>query len=139
MTVFLKTVESEERVELMQELIERKLGVAEVEKFFDCLAEKSRNVKNKLRRENLIVQTMKDKYHDTILERNAWRTRKARTIKLVIRRGKSQAKLILRESRKCAVSLRREIKAKYKNALCWFSARSPNAGMPAGKTGTSEF
>ena len=71
MTVFTKTVETEERVVLMRKLIDKGVGLAEVEKFFCDLAEKCRNVKNKSRKESLIVFTMKDKYRDAILERNA--------------------------------------------------------------------
>ena len=55
MTVFRKTVEAEERVVLMKKLIKKRVGLAEVEKFFSDLAEKCRNVKNKLRKENLIL------------------------------------------------------------------------------------
>ena len=85
MTVFRKTVEAEERVVLMKNLINRGVGLAEVEHFFSDLADTCRHVQNKLRIENLILMTMKDKYRDMILERNAWWRRKARTIKLVNR------------------------------------------------------
>ena len=58
MTVFRKTVEAEERVVLMKKLINKRVGLAEIEHFFCDLAEKCRNVQNK--------------YCDKILERNAW-------------------------------------------------------------------
>ena len=102
MTVFIKTVETEERVVLMKKLIDKRVGVAEIEEFYSDLAEKCRNIKNKSRKENLILDAMKEKYRDTILERDAWRRRKARTIKLVNRTWgleDSKTKLLIRECR----------------------------------------
>ena len=78
-SVFIKTVEAEQRFVLMEKLINKGLGLNEVEAFFGNQAEKCRNIKNKSRKENLIMFTMKDKYRDIILEREEWRRRKART------------------------------------------------------------
>ena len=120
MTVFRKTVEAEERVELMKKLINRRVGLAEIENFFSDLAEKSRNVRNKSRKENLIVMAMKDKYSDMILERTAWRRRKARTIKLVNRTWglrDRKTRLLLSECRNSATELRLELEEKYENKL----------------------
>ena len=70
MTIFRKTVEAEERVQLIKKLINRGVGFAEVENFFADLAEKCRNIKNKSRKENLILSTMREKYRDSILEKD---------------------------------------------------------------------
>ena len=83
--VFIKTVEAEERVVLLEELVNLGVGLPEVEKFFEGVTEACRNVKNKSRKENLIIDTMKEKLHDALDERNKLRLRKARTIKFVNR------------------------------------------------------
>ena len=106
MTVFRKTVEAEERVVLMKKLINKRVGLAEIEHFFCDLAEKCRNVQNK--------------YCDKILERNAWVRRKARTIKLVNRTWgleDRKTKLLLKECRTSATQLRYELEEKHENKL----------------------
>ena len=120
MTVFRKTVEAEERLVLMKKLINKRVGLAEIENFFSDLAETCRNVQNKSRKENLILMTMKDKYRDMILERNAWVRRKARTIKLVNRTWgleDRKTKLLLKECRTSATQLRYELEEKHENKL----------------------
>ena len=62
--VFCNTVKADERVVMMEALIERGVGLAEVEHFFEGLADSCRTLKNKSRKEKLIIGTMKEKYHD---------------------------------------------------------------------------
>ena len=61
--VFCTTVKTEERVAMMEALIERGVGLAEVEHFFEGLADSCRTLKNKSRKEKLIIGTMRRKYH----------------------------------------------------------------------------
>ena len=62
--VFLNAVETEERVKFMEKLVKLGVGVAEVEHFFMGVTDTCRNTKNKVRKENLIVGTMKEKLKD---------------------------------------------------------------------------
>ena len=83
--VFIKTVEAEERVVLLEELVNLGVGLPEVENFLEGVTQACRNEKNKSRKENLIIDTMKEKLCDAQDERNKLRLRKARTIKFVYR------------------------------------------------------
>ena len=114
---FLNTVETEERVIFMEKLVKLGVGVAEVEHFFKGVTETCRNTKNKVRKENLIVGTMKEKLNDAYDERNLWRQMKARTISKVRKvwgRGSSRYKSLFKKVINNAKARRAELKMKYK-------------------------
>ena len=68
---------------LLEDLVNLGVGLPEVENFFEGVTQACRNVKNKSRKEHLIIDTMREKLHDAQDERNKLRLRKARTIKFV--------------------------------------------------------
>ena len=84
MKVFRKVVEADEWVELIRKLIKHKVGVNEVEEFFEDLAETHRNAKYRSKRKTKeIVSIMKDKLQDSFEDRRMWRGQKAAMIKRV--------------------------------------------------------
>ena len=117
---FRKTIESEERVIMMRELIAKGVGLAEVENFFGDLAQKCRNVGNRSRKESLIKFTMKVKYQDALKDRDYWRVQKARTIKKVIAVWGSRSprkRSLFRRLIESSDQLRENLKAKYRDKI----------------------
>ena len=118
--VFIKTVEAEERVALLEELVNLGVGLPEVENFFEGVTQACRNEKNKSRKENLIIDTMKEKLHDAQDERKKLRLRKARTIKFVYRtwgRESARTKSFFRRIVRRARNHRLELQSKYKKKV----------------------
>ena len=115
-----KTVEAEERVIMLQQLIDKGVGLAEVEEFFEDLAQKCRNSENRSRKENLIMLTMKDKHRDALKDRDYWRLQKAKTIKKVLTvlgEGSTEARSILDRARASANEIRVTLQDKYRDKV----------------------
>ena len=115
-----KTVEAEERVIMLQQLLDKGVGLAEVEEFFENLAQKCRNSENRSRKENLIMLTMKDKYRDGLKDRDYWRLQKAKTIRkvnAVLGEGSKEAGSILDRARASANEIRVKLQDKYRDKV----------------------
>ena len=115
--VFRKCVEATERVNLMRKLIKQGVGVAEVEEFFEDLADSHRNTKYRsVRKSKLIMFTMKDKLLDSLEERRFWKRHKASVIKKIHQiwgEKTVKTKTLIRDMVRSSRELRKDLRTKF--------------------------